>query len=496
MRILANNNSNFFQAIWIAFSQGTRIVLSFLSAIILSRYLTKDDYGTFKQVIYVYITLSVLFEAGLSSVFPYFIPRYKYGEGKFIVNKVTNILFLLGALFTIFLYSTSDIISDLMKNKELAIAIKMFSLTPLFLLPTLGIEGLYIALKKSQYIVIYQTITLLISLICCTIPVIFFDMGYKGAIIGWVVGSGFKCIIAVLMKQLPYTNTIAIKVPFIYKQVFSYALPLMLVSIAGLFLHSASQFFISRYCGQVSFAEFSNGFISLPFVSICAGSVRSLLLPICSKANTDGTIQNALKVYENAVWETILLVFPIIFFCFTFAKDIMTIMYTDNYISSTPFFQLALLKDLLCGCIPFLAILLGVGALKFYVYIHFFSTILIWTINYFIVKYLKFTAVDFSAVYVFVSVLNTILLMSYIILRLKIRLFSFDLAMNILKVLLHLSIVSLICYNIYNILPKSPSLIFNVSIIGVIFLLITIATGYILNLPYYINLLQKFYCKQ
>lgn len=496
MRISIDNNSNFFQAVWIAVSQGTRIVLSFLSAIILSRYLTKNDYGTFKQVIYVYITLAVLFEAGLSSVFPYFIPRYKYGEGKFIVNKVTNILFLLGAIFALFLYSTSDTISDLMKNKELATAIKMFSLTPLFLLPTLGIEGLYIALKKSQYIVIYQTITLLTSLICCTVPVVFFEMGYKGAIIGWVIGSGLKCVIAVIMKQIPYVNTSAIEVPQIYKQVFSYALPLMCASIAGLFLHSASQFFISRYCGQSSFAEFSNGFISLPFVSICAGSIRNLLLPICSKANFDGKIQDALKVYENAVWQSMLLVFPVIFFCFTFAKDIMTIMYTDNYISSAPFFQLALLKDLLCGCIPFLAILLGVGALKFYMYIHFFSTILIWIINYSIVKYLNFTAVDFSVVYVFVSTLNTILLMSYIILRLKIRLFSFGLAMNILKVLLHLSIISLICYNIYNILPKSPYLIFNVSIIGIIFLLITIVSGYILHLPYYINLLQKFYCKQ
>lgn len=48
------NTSNFNQALWLGIGQLCTFVLSFLSAAILARYFDKQEYGTYKQILYIY----------------------------------------------------------------------------------------------------------------------------------------------------------------------------------------------------------------------------------------------------------------------------------------------------------------------------------------------------------------------------------------------------------------------------------------------------------
>ena len=97
-------NSNTLQAFWLAIGNFSSFLLAIVSAAILSRYFSKTDYGTYRQVVYVYSTLLVIFTAGLPTVFSYFLPRYNLQQGKDIVLKVSRLLFYAGLLFSIFLF--------------------------------------------------------------------------------------------------------------------------------------------------------------------------------------------------------------------------------------------------------------------------------------------------------------------------------------------------------------------------------------------------------
>ena len=99
--MLRNQQSGFNQALWLGISQASSFVLAFISAAILSRYFDKTEYGTYKQIIYVYTTLQTVFTAGLPGVFSYFLPRYSEAEGKTLVNKITRVFFVLGLLFSV-----------------------------------------------------------------------------------------------------------------------------------------------------------------------------------------------------------------------------------------------------------------------------------------------------------------------------------------------------------------------------------------------------------
>ena len=98
---MVNDKSNFNQAFWLSISSASSMLVSILSAVILSRYFDKVEYGTYKQIMFVYNTLLVVFQAGLPAVFSYFLPRYNHEEGKFIVKKINRLLFIFGLFFAI-----------------------------------------------------------------------------------------------------------------------------------------------------------------------------------------------------------------------------------------------------------------------------------------------------------------------------------------------------------------------------------------------------------
>lgn len=70
---MATNNSQ--QAVWVAMGNLFSFGFSIVSSMILSRYFDKVDYGTYKQVMYVYSTLLAVFSLGLPSAYSYFYPE-------------------------------------------------------------------------------------------------------------------------------------------------------------------------------------------------------------------------------------------------------------------------------------------------------------------------------------------------------------------------------------------------------------------------------------
>ena len=70
-----NKSNNTIQAAWVALGSLFAFGFSIVSSIILSRYFDKTDYGTYKQVIYVYHTLLIVFTLGLPKTYSYFLPR-------------------------------------------------------------------------------------------------------------------------------------------------------------------------------------------------------------------------------------------------------------------------------------------------------------------------------------------------------------------------------------------------------------------------------------
>jgi O-antigen/teichoic acid export membrane protein len=473
-------NSNFSQVLWLVLSNFSSFLLSFVSAAILSRYFDKVEYGTYKQIIYVYATLLSLFTLGLPTTFSYFIPRINAGQQKCFIQILNRLLVGLGLLFSVALFVLSDPIAVWLNNPELATGLKIFSPFPLFTLPTIGVEGIYTALRRTKEILVYQFSSKLFMLICIVLPVVLYGSNYRIAIVGWGIANFLTFLVAMWMKNRPYVHISKEEFAEPYKQIFNYSFPLLLALLGGVILRSADQFFISRYFGTKIFAEYSNGALSFPIASMISSSVTSVLLPIISKADSRGEFQAILPTYNNAVNKSVVLVYPMLVFCFFFSKDIMTFIYGTQYAASSLFFKCYLLRDFM-GVLPYYSVMLALAMSKQYMYIHYVCAAVIWLAD------IVAVAVGASAYAIVliasgVNILLSVLAFIQIYRKSGIHMISGSLFGNMVRVLIHVSICGLVLSTISSQIDGLP--IVKLVGCGLLYYILIILSGRLIHVDY------------
>ena len=93
----AGGKSRTSESIWLGLARMLSLGMSFVLAAILSRYMTVDGYGTYRQVLYVYTTLLTFFAFGLPQCYSYFLSVRPVNEGRSIILSSTYKCNFLGA---------------------------------------------------------------------------------------------------------------------------------------------------------------------------------------------------------------------------------------------------------------------------------------------------------------------------------------------------------------------------------------------------------------
>lgn len=366
---MSTNNTK--QAAWVAIGSLCSYSITLVSSMILSRYFNKADYGTYKQVMYVYQTLLTVFTLGLPRAFSYFLPRVPDDQAKSLIAKLTRIFFILGLAFSLVLFFGSPLIARILNNPELSRALKLFAVVPALLLPTLGLDGIMATYKKTQFLAIYKTATSLLTLLCVALPVMLFDLGYMDAIKGFIVGSTIQCALALYLKNHPVRSFGKEYCGVTFKEIWTFSFPLLRASLWGLLIASTDQFFISRFFGNETFAEFSNGSIELPFVPMVVGACATVLSPIFSRMSHE-EVDFKTQVYP--LWKGVFeksakLIYPMLVYCIVFATPIMELLYGKQYSNSGLFFSLKMGINFF-NIIAFAPLLINSGKVKFYSNVH------------------------------------------------------------------------------------------------------------------------------
>jgi O-antigen/teichoic acid export membrane protein len=384
-----NNNSqasNTNQAIWVGIGQLSSFLLSLLSAAILARYFNKTDYGTYKQVLYIYNTLLILFSAGLQGAYSYFLPKQSMEQGKDFIYKLIRTFLISGIFFSVTLFLLAPAIAILFKNPDLQKGLRIFSAVPVLMLPVIGIEGIYATLRKTHVIAIYTTISRVLMLLLITVPVLLLKGTYITALYGWIVASMLTFLAGIYLILKPFGAVERKPTRFRQKDIFRYSTPLMVATIYGILIRFADQFFISRYYGAEVFAEFSNGFIDLPFVAMIAGATVTVLLPLFSRySETSEGLDSICQTWKSATERSIILVYPLLAFFIFNAKNSVVALYGQQYEVSAIYFIIGMMIGFF-NIIVFQSVLFALGKTRIYARIHLVQAVLIWIVGFIIVS--------------------------------------------------------------------------------------------------------------
>lgn len=350
---------------------------------ILSRYFPKADYGTYKQVLYVYNTLLTVFTLGLPKTFSYFLPRVHEDQAKSLIKKLTNTLFLLGGVFSAVLFFGSDLIAKILKNPDLALALKIFSPVPFLMLPTMGLEGILSTYRMTKFMAIYTVITRTGMLLCVALPVMLFGGNYIQAIIGFVIASFISFALALYLKYYPIKNNGNDPVETSYKQIFQFSLPLLNASLWGMLIHSADQFFISRYFGPKVFAEFANGVTDLPFVGMIIGATASVLSPVFARMSHENLSpqKEIYPIWKSVFEKSAMLIYPLLIYTWMFADVMMVFLYGEQYRVSSNYFRIKSINYFF-DIIIYAPLIINIGKVKYYANVHMYGAIFLLIFEY------------------------------------------------------------------------------------------------------------------
>lgn len=383
--MIQTNNTQ--QAAWVALGSLCSFGFTIVSSMILSRYFNKADYGTYKQVMYVYSTLLTVFTLGLPKAFSYFLPRVELAQSKGLIRKITNLFFLLGGVFSLLLFVFSPQIALILKNPELTKALRIFAIVPFFLLPTMGLEGILATFKQTKFIALYEILTNIFKLVCVALPVMIWNLGYVEALWGFVISSFVTFILALYLKYYPVRYQPNEKCPITLKDIFRFSIPLLTASLWGIIIASCDQFFVSRYFGNEIFAEFSNGWLPMPFVGMITGATATVLSPIFSRMSHEKVdpMKEIYPLWMNVFEKSAKLIYPLVIYCIVFADIVMTVMYGQQYAVSGTFFRIKLITEFF-NIIIFAPLIINIGEVKYYSRVHMVVAISVVVLEFLSVK--------------------------------------------------------------------------------------------------------------
>lgn len=405
---------------WVGLGSLASFAFSIVSAAVLSRFLSKPEYGTYKQVMYVYNTLLVVFTLGLPKAYAYFLPHFDVKYGNSIVNKINLIFFLIGLIFTILLYFGAPIIAVVLQNPMLVTSIRLFAITPVFILPTMGIEGIMSTYKKNYINAVYIFITRILMLLLVVLPVVLYRADCYTAIVGFSISSVITCVIGLVVKHIPYKGVESVKAQLSYGEIFRFSIPLMLANLGGIAIKSADQFFVSRYFGSEVFADFANGSTDLPFVGMILSAAATVLLPEFSRSlSRDDSYKDVIDLWRRSAVKSALILYPLIVFCMFFSSDIMVFLYGNQYAASASYFCIILIVDIFTIA-PYYPIIIALGATKYYANVHLCLALIIWVLEFVVVLLFR-SALLIAITSALVHIIKVVVMTKFIANRLNVR---------------------------------------------------------------------------
>jgi O-antigen/teichoic acid export membrane protein len=114
-------------------------------------------------------------------------------------------------------------------------------------------------------------------------------------------------------------------------------------SLFGLRLQ-ADQWVAASLFALSSFAAFSVAAVLAPLVTLCRASVTDAFLPSMSRLQAAGDVRGMVDLNGRANATVALVLLPALAFAFAFANEIVTIIYTPNYLEAAP-----VMRVYICG---------------------------------------------------------------------------------------------------------------------------------------------------
>ena len=340
--------------------------LSMVVAMLMARFLTLEENGTYSQVILVINMVLSLFMLGLPNSMNYYMGRAENKEQKKqFLSTYYALNTLLGLGVGVILLVCMPLVMKYFDNQALKSLWFFMLLYPWGKIITTSAENLYIVYHKTNSVLLYRVLlsgAIIVAIIIAHIIKLNFNM-YM--LILLVITLVFSAV--VLLEANKLGEGICVKLSFGYiKQVLAFSLPLGLATAVGTINIELDKFMVGNFVDTATHAVYTNASKEMP-VAIVASAFTAVLLPRFSKYFKENQKDKVVQLWGHSTKIAFYIICFLSIGMFVFAPDCIRVLYSEKFISGSNIFRVYCLV-LLLRTTYFGLVLNAAGKTKFIFY--------------------------------------------------------------------------------------------------------------------------------
>ncbi len=324
--------------------QGIGFVALFAMDLWLIRELSRTDFGTWKQFIWIIRFVIPFMFFGFPDSYRYFSAIDTQNARRHFVN-IFMILVSIGLFFQILYFTNAlEVIELITKNSEFK---KILFYIPLLLVLSAikflsRIHAIFI--KKTNSVVMAN---LIFSLILILGLYLFINQGKDTILVvlfSWIMAESIRVLYYFIANNLFPTlrfSDLNLSKAVIFKYI-KYGIPYYISTTIFLIFMNVDKTMVSIFSGVESFAVFSIAAVEIPFLPSVFISVAQSMFPRLADLWTKNP-DEAFKLWFSAFKKVSYLIFPIIIILLWIARPLFVFAYTESYIDGLSVFRVYLL---------------------------------------------------------------------------------------------------------------------------------------------------------
>ncbi|MBT4540729.1 oligosaccharide flippase family protein [Candidatus Woesearchaeota archaeon] len=330
------------EALWVYLLTMLIIPSGFLVRILYAHNLSIIDYGLFYGLFAFFGFFGFVRDWGLSSATYFYANNYIIHGQK---NKIKTLFFLnhgfkiiLSALIGVGMYLFRGIITSGIFKNEGNIGY-IFDIFIIFWVITTICKSNYIFFNIFQEQRISKFLEFLNWFLIIILSLIGFQLyeAYKVPVVAYLIAMVVVCVLSMLIFSIKHNDLFKndfYKGSDLGKEVLKYASAVVIGGFSTMVLAHIDLFLIQLMIGAEKVAYYSSGFALASLLMMIVTPLTIIIQPLFSKIWHQNNKEELSKLISFILNNILIFILPFSLFCFTFAVQIITLVYGSNFIES------------------------------------------------------------------------------------------------------------------------------------------------------------------
>ena len=326
------------QAMLLTASKVLTLLMSLVTGMLLSRFRTLTEYGTYSELLTV-ITLAVsIFTLGLPNCINYFLPKSQNQEEKDrFLSCYYLVITALSVVMGIALAVSAPLLERYYDNGDIGLYWYVLFILPWTKVIIGGRSNMLVATQRAGREIIHSlcnSICLLLIIVATKV----LNQSFTFYLILYVVTE-------VLFTLAIYIETAKIAEKFYWsfstrllKKMLVFSIPMGLSTAVGTLNAELDKLMIGRFFDTETVAIYANAGKELPITYLSA-SFTAVILPQIVRHISEGRQKDAVRIWRNSTEFCFVVMNFFSMACIVFAPQIITVLYSEKYLAGVDIFR-------------------------------------------------------------------------------------------------------------------------------------------------------------